>query len=243
LFFLAKEGRQLKIKNIYLNKKTPVISIAIALLCVSITLISQLVPSTFMAFTFSYPVKYPWQLLTYVFLQGIPGELFPPDFPYSSMELTIGHLGYNLLLILPFGILVEKVIGSKRFLALFASTWIVDVILNFIMGVIYTKDGESFAVSGASGIAFSFMPVGIYILCVMAKRYGFGKLFRQVLFYLLMGIAIPTMVISLMPDIAGVAGIPSMIIHLIAIVIGIVFAVIFKGKTVSFFDGKMLNNP
>ena len=226
----------MKIKNLYLNKKTPVISIAIALLCVIITLISQLVPSTYMAFTFSYPVKYPCQLLTYVFLQGIPGELLPPDFPYSSMELTIGHLGYNLLLILPFGILVEKVIGIKRFLALFASTWIVDVILNFIMGVIYTKDGDSFAVSGASGLAFSFMPVGIFILIVMGKRYGFGKLFRQVSFYLLMGIALPTAVISLIPNIAGVAGIPSMIIHLIALAIGVVFAFICKGKIACFFN-------
>lgn len=226
----------MKIKNIYLNKKTPVISIAIALLCVIITLISQLVPSTYMAFAFSYPVKYPWQLLTYIFLQGIPGELLPPDFPYSAMELMLGHLGYNLMLILPFGIFVEKVIGSKRFLALFASAWIVDVILNFIMGVIYTKDGESFAVSGASGIAFSFMPVGVYILCVMAKRYGFGKLFRQVSFYLLMGIALPTAVISLMPNIAGVAGIPSMIIHLIALAIGVVFAFICKGKIACFLN-------
>ena len=226
----------MKIRNVYLNKKVPVISITIALLCVIITLISQLVPSTYMVFTFSYPVKYPWQLLSYIFMQGIPGELIPPDFPYSAMELTIGHLAYNLMLIIPFGILVEKVIGSKRLLALFASSWIVDVILNFIMGAIYTKEGDTFAVSGASGLAFSFMPVGVYILFVMGKKFGFGKLFRQVSFYLLMGIAIPTMVIALMPNIAGVAGIPSMIIHLIAIVIGIVFAVIFRRKIEGYFN-------
>ena len=226
----------MKIRNVYLNKKVPVISITIALLCVIITLISQLVPSTYMVFTFSYPVKYLWQLLSYIFLQGTPGELIPPDFPYSAMELTIGHLAYNLMLIIPFGILVEKVIGSKRLLALFASSWIVDVILNFIMGAIYTKEGDTFAVSGASGLAFSFMPVGVYILFVMGKKFGFGKLFRQVSFYLLMGIAIPTMVIALMPNIAGVAGIPSMIIHLIAIVIGIVFAVIFRRKIEGYFN-------
>lgn len=226
----------MNIRDIYLNKKVPAASIAMALLCIIITLISQLVPSTYIAFAYTYPVRYLWQLITYIFLQGVPGELLPPDFPYSSMELTIGHLGYNLLLILPFGILVEKVIGSKRFLALFASTWIVDVILNFIMGVIYTKDGDSFAVSGASGLAFSFMPVGIFILFVMGKKYGFGKLFRQVSFYLLMGIALPTAVISLIPNIAGVAGIPSMIIHLIALAIGVVFAFICKGKIACFFN-------
>lgn len=228
----------MKIRDIYLSKNVPVISIAIALLCIIITLISQLVPSTYMAFTFTYPVKYPWQLLTYVFLQGIPAELVPADLPYSSMEITIGHLGYNLMLILPFGIFVEKVIGSKWFLAQFTAVWIINVIVNFIMGMIFTKGGDSFAVSGASGIAFSFMPAGIFIIFVMGKKYGFGKMFRQVSFYLLMGIAIPTMVISLMPDIAGLAGIPSMIIHLIAIVMGIVCAVIFRGKIYEFTDSK-----
>ena len=172
------------------------------------------------------------------FPAGNPRRTSSSGFPVflNGTDDRPSHLGYNLLLILPFGILVEKVIGSKRFLALFASTWIVDVILNFIMGVIYTKDGESFAVSGASGLAFSFMPVGVYILCVMAKRYGFGKLFRQVSFYLLMGIALPTAVISLIPNIAGVAGIPSMIIHLIALAIGVVFAFICKGKIACFFN-------
>ena len=140
----------MKIRNIYLNKKVPVISVAIALLCIIITFISQLVPSTYMAFTFSFPVKYPWQLITYIFLQGIPGDLMPPDLPYSSMEITMGHLGYNLLLILPFGIFAEKVIGSNRFLTLFGATWIVNLIVNIIMGMIYTKDGDTFAVSGAS---------------------------------------------------------------------------------------------
>ena len=172
----------MKIRDIYMSKKLPVISIAIALLCIIITLISQLVSSTYMAFTFTYPVKYPWQLLTYVFLQGIPAELVPADLPYSSMEITIGHLGYNLMLILPFGIFVEKVIGSKWFLAQFTAVWIINVIVNFIMGMIFTKGGDSFAVSGASGIAFSFMPAGIFIIFVMGKKYGFGKLFRQVSF-------------------------------------------------------------
>ena len=38
----------MKIRDIYLSKKLPVISIAIALLCIIITLISQLILSTYM---------------------------------------------------------------------------------------------------------------------------------------------------------------------------------------------------
>ena len=65
----------MNIRDIYLNKKVPAASIAMALLCIIITLISQLVPSTYIAFAFTYPVRYLWQLITYIFLQGVPGEL------------------------------------------------------------------------------------------------------------------------------------------------------------------------
>ena len=115
---------------------------------------------------------------------------------------------------------------------------VTDEAINAVRDYLFVKikDGDSFAVSGASGLAFSFMPVGIFILFVMGKKYGFGKLFRQVSFYLLMGIALPTAVISLIPNIAGVSGIPSMIIHLTALAIGVVFAFICKGKIACFFN-------
>ena len=225
----------MKIRNIYLNKKVPAVSITIALLCIIITMISQLIPSTYTAFKLMYPVQYPWQLITYIFPQGAPKELLPADFQYSAMQLTIGHLGYNFLLILPFGILVEKVVGSRRFLMLFAASWVADVIVTLIMGYFYTRNGDIFGVSGASGLAFTFMPVGVYILFVMGRKYGFGKLFKQISFYVLLLIAIPTVAISFIPDIAGVTGIPSMVIHLIALVIGVIFAAVFRKMINGYF--------
>ncbi len=226
----------MKIRNIYFGKRIPFFCIAISVLSIAITVISQRIPSTFMAFALTYPVKYPWQLITFIFLQGIPAELLPPELPYSAMEITIGHLGYNLLLILPVGILVEKVITSKRFLVLNAGAWAANLTANLILGIISTNLGGTIIASGASGIAFAYMPAGIYILFVMGKKYGFGKLFRQVSFYLLMGIAIPTMAIAVMPSVAGVTGVPSMVIHLTAITVGIGFAIVFKGRIKSYFD-------
>lgn len=221
----------MKIRNIYLGKGIPFVCLAITALCIIITLISQLIPSTYIAFTFMYPIDYPWQIFTYVFLQGIPQEMLPPDFPYSSMELTIGHLGFNLLLIMPFGILVEKIIRSKKMLILIAASWVADLIANLIMGAVLKEDGEPFCVSGASGVAFCFMPVGMYAIFLLGKRYGFGKLFKQVSFYLLMPIAILTLLFSISPDVKGVTGIPSMIIHLLALLIGVIFCVVFR-KTI-----------
>ena len=226
----------MKIRNIYFGKRIPFFCIAVTVLCIVVTLISQLIPSTFMSLCFTYPVKYPWQVITYIFLQGIPQDLMPEGLPYSSMELTIGHLGYNLLLILPFGILVEKIIGTKKMLILFAMAWATNVVVNLILGVISIKLGGEMAASGASGIAFAFMPVGLYALFLLGSRFGYGKLFKQVSFYVLLSIAIPTIIISVSPNVAGVTGIPSMVIHLMALVIGTVFAIVFRKTLQEFFD-------
>ena len=226
----------MKIRNIYFGKRIPFFCIAVTVLCIVVTLISQMIPSTFMSLCFTYPVKYPWQVITYIFLQGIPQDLMPEGLPYSAMEFTIGHLGYNLLLILPFGILVEKIIGTKKMLILFAMTWATNVVVNLILGVISIKLGGEMAASGASGIAFAFMPVGLYALFLLGSRFGYGKLFKQVSFYVLLGIAIPTIIISVSPSVAGVTGIPSMVIHLMALVIGTAFAIVFRKTLQVFFD-------
>jgi len=226
----------MKIRNIYLGKGLPFFCIAVTMLCIVITLISQLIPSTYEAFRFMYPVKYPWQAVSYIFLQGAPQELLPEDFQYSAMQLTIGHLGYNLLLILPFGILAEKIVGTKKMLALFAATSTADLIANLIMGAVYTRGGGDYGCAGASGMAFAFMPVGMYALYLLGSRFGYGKLFKQVSFYVLMSIAIPTVIISVTPNVAGVTGIPSMVIHLLGIVIGTIFAIVFRKTLQDFFD-------
>ena len=215
----------MKIRNIYFGKRIPFFCIAVTVLCIVVTLTSQLIPSTYGAFRFMYPVKYPWQVISYIFLQGAPQELLPEGFQYSAMELTIGHLGYNLLLILPFGILVEKITGTKKMLILFATTCIADLIANLIMGAIYTRDGADYGCAGASGMAFAFMPVGLYALFLLGSRFD-----------VLMSIAIPTIIISVTPDVAGVTGIPSMVIHLLGLVIGTFFAIVFRKTLQDFFD-------
>ena len=219
----------MKIREIYLGKGIPIVSLTIALLCIVTTIISQLIPSTYLAFAFTYPVKYPWQVISYVFLQGISKELLPPDFSYSPMELAVGHLGFNLLLILPFGILNEKVLGSIKFLLLSVVAWITDIVCIFIIAM--NSGDDSFISAGASGLAFAYMPVGMYILFVLGKKYGFKNLFRQVSFYLLIPIAITTFIFAVSPSISGVTGIVSMIIHLLALVTGVAMTVIFR-KTI-----------
>lgn len=226
----------MKIRNIYLKNGIPFVSLTFFILCIAVTLTAALVPATTESLMFSYPIRNPWQFITYVFHHYTPQYQLPPELPYSSAKLTIGHFVYNMMLIIPFGILVENVIKTKKFLILLFSAWLLDVSAIFIMMAVLTPKGESSTSKGASGLAFALMPVGVYILFVMGKKYGFGKLFKQISFYLLMPIAILTLIIALSPNIKGVAGIPSMILHLVAVIVGVIFAIVFRKTINSFFE-------
>ena len=226
----------MKIRDIYLRKPFPAVSVIIAMLCIGITLISFLIPSLLRSFAFVYPLKNPWQLITYMFEHYTPQEQIPPELGYSSMRLSIGHLGFNLLLVLPFGVMVEKVIGAKRFLILSAAAWLANITTIYIVCSVLIPEGKECVVKGASGLAFAYVPVGLYIFFVLGKRFGFGSLFKQVSFYLLMPVAITTLVFACSPSIAGTTDVWSMLLHLIGITCGVVFAVIYRNAIKSYFD-------
>ena len=218
----------MKIKEVYLRKGIPAVSLTLGGLCVAVTALSVLTSQS-ETFSFTYPVKYPWQLVTYVFQHHTSAEQLPLDYPASAMKLTIGHLTYNLLLFLPYGILAEKVIGSKRLLLVSSVAWLVDTITMYGFAIALSKNGEPFICKGGSGVAFCFVPLAASILFALGKKFGFGKLLKQLSFYLLMPLIISSVVIALNPFIAGTF---SMVIHLIGIVCGALFAFLFRKKIV-----------
>lgn len=193
----------MKIRSIYLRKSVPAVSVLIALLCIGITLVSYWIPSLVRSFAFTYPVRNPWQFLTYVFEHYTLQEQIPPEMGIDAVRLSVGHLMYNVILVLSFGILVEKVIGVKKTLILSVAAWIPDIAFIYAICVMLTPEGEENICKGASGVAFAFVPLGLYILFLMGKKYGFGNLFKQVSFYFLMPIAITTIVIAFSPSVAG----------------------------------------
>lgn len=226
----------MKIRNIWLSGKFPVVSVLIAFLCIAVTVISILVPAAGGSFSFTYPVRNPWQFITYMFEHYTPQEQIPPELQVASFSLSFGHLVFNLLLVIPFGILIENVVGSRKFLVLSAAAWLVDIAVIYTLCAAITPEGGESICRGASGLAFSFMPVGVYILYILGRKYGFGKLLTQVSFWFLMPLAVVTMVIALSPDVAGIANVWSMLLHLLAVVIGIVFTVVFRKTIAGYFD-------
>lgn len=204
----------MKIRDIYFNKRKCFVSLIIASLCIVVTVISFIFPDMYTSLAYAYPIKYPWQLLTGVFLHGSP---------VLSTAGSIGHLLFNLLLVLPFGIMVEKVIGSKKFLIGTLFFWIINLIAFYVGAYFTISSGDNLYGAGISGVAFSYGIIGAYVLFTLFRKVK-TQMFRQVSFYLLANIII-IMFIMINPY---VAGIQSMIAHLIAVFAGIIYTFIIR---------------
>ncbi|MBQ7344554.1 MAG: rhomboid family intramembrane serine protease [Oscillospiraceae bacterium] len=214
----------MKIKDIYRRKGNCFVSVMIGALCMAVTLVYMLFPDTYQALAYAYPIRYPWQICSGVFLHG------SPELPLAG---SIGHLVFNLLLILPFGIMAEKILGSKRFALMSMVLWVVNAITFFVIAMVVTPKGETAYGAGISGVAFSYGIIGLYVLWVLGKK-DHKRLFKQVSFYLLINIVV-AMIVMVNPYVAGVS---SMIIHIVAIVFGIVFAAFYRKEIGAFLQDR-----
>lgn len=210
----------MKIKDIYRKKGNFLVSLCLAAACVIVTAISAINPETYNGLAYAFPLQNPRQLLTGLFLHGSPA---------LSPAATMGHLAFNLLLVLPFGILVEKIMGSRRFLLVTAVFWIVYIFTFYTVAFATAEAGETIYGAGISGIAFSYGTIGIYILAKLFRS-DRKTLLRQFSFYLLLNIAL-IMLVMVNPMVAGVQ---SMIIHLAAIASAALF-LLFCHKSVDRF--------
>jgi len=142
-------------------------------------------------------LKKPWILVTSIFLHS-----------------NVLHLVYNLFALLLFGLLTEKIIGSKNFLALF-----------FISGIL-ASIGSSFiynAALGASGAIF-----GIIGCLIMLRPKGVILLYNIPMPMWLAGI------VWAVADLSGLFAINNSNIanlaHLIGLATGLVYGIIIRKK-------------
>ncbi len=210
----------MKIADIYKSKTTPIVSICIAALCIIVTGIYFIVPKYYNALSFSLPIQYPWQFISGLFLHG------SPNLPLLG---SIGHLLFNLILVLPFGIMVEKIIGSRKFLILSLFLWLINLILFYVIAFVMTPKGETAHGAGISGIAFAYGAIGFCALLQLIQMTKKGVL-RQVSFYLLMNLILD-MLLMINPFVAGV---PSMLIHIAAVIAGVVYWIIERREIDNF---------
>lgn len=217
----------MKIKDMYLCKGKCTVSVTIAALCIAVTFVSMLFPNTYQSIAYAYPIQYPWQVCSGIFLHG------SPELPIAG---SVGHLLFNLLLVMPFGVMIEKMLGSKRFFIMSIALWVVNAITFFIIAMVITPTGETAYGAGISGIAFSYGIIGLYTLVTLGKK-NIKLMFKQVSFYLLFNIVV-AMIIMVNPYVAGVY---SMIIHIVAIVFGIVYVIVYRKVIIDFINTEARN--
>lgn len=206
----------MRISSLFTQKhKIPLITLIVIFCCVLITWVSGVSPSAYEKLAWSNHPEYLWQYISGVFLHG----------DNSGPAMAIAHLLANLLLFVPYAIMVEKLIGSRNFGVIFLSTWLGISAIFQIIAFMTVPAGEIAYGAGLSGSAFAVTVLGAFVLfrIFMIDKKLF---FRQPLAYIFIG-GLFSQIILLSPDIAGVS---SMIIHLSGLMIGSILTMIYKTK-------------
>lgn len=210
---MKEKGNAMKLKDIFSKSKgNNKVSLLIGVTCLITIMMTLNDALKYNMFSLCYPAEYPWQYFSGIFVHGTS------QFPAMA---SIAHLVFNLMLVLPFGILIEKSIGSNRFSIVTFASWMIQAIAFYVIASIITPENETARGAGISGIAFMYGTIGAYVLFQLFKI-NKRIFFRQVLTYIYLNILI-AMLAMLNPFVAGVS---SFIVHLIGVVVGILFVVI-----------------
>jgi len=200
------------------NQAIPVISLLVAGLCVVITVIAYVQPDLYSQLAFTYPTDHPWQYVSGVFLHGAGDR---------SLGLTVAHLMANMLLYLPYSIIVEKALGRKKYSVAFLISLVVSSVVFQVYAAHLMKfaggEGQGAVGAGLSGIAFSMVAMGTYLIFKACKSNPHNA-FRQPLTYLFIFGFLGQLFI-LNPLIAGMG---SFFIHTAGVITGILLTIIFR---------------
>lgn len=119
------------------------------------------------------PNFWPWQLLTYMFLHG-----------------GFGHLFFNMLALWMFGMELENLWGSKRFLTYYLLCGLGAGVTNLIVPVMLGEGAPTVGASGAVfgvlvafGMLFPDRPIYIYFLLPIRAKYFVTAYILLELFY------------------------------------------------------------
>lgn len=207
----------MKIKNLYTaNRHFPILSVIVAAICCLITVTVLIKPEWYPVLAWKYPADNIWQCFGGVFLHGTSG---------GSAAMAAAHLSANLLMFLPFSIMIEKSIGHAKFGFAFLISWLSAALAFMILAAAFSSGKDAYG-AGLSGVSYSMITIGCAILIrifLMDKK----RFFRQPLAYVFLG----GMVCELAMLNPYIAGIGSFILHLSGIFVGLILSIAF-GKAI-----------
>lgn len=194
------------------NREVPWITLGVVFICLAVTFIAIIRPDMYEGLAWSNTPEYIWQYVSGVFLHGTG----------DSVSMAIAHLLANLCMFLPYAIMIEKLVGHKKFAIIFLCSWIGVSVTFQIIARIISKGKPAYG-AGLSGSAYTMIAIGAFVLFkvfLLDKK----KFFRQFLSYFFI-FGLIGEILMLRPDIAGGA---SMAIHITGVIIGMIMVIIFN---------------
>lgn len=211
----------MKIKDLFSRKRPfPYLTAVIVCICFIVTTIAVIFPAAFPILAWKCPADHFWQYFSGVFLHGTN----------TSASMAYIHLTANLLMFAPYAVMAEKALGHLKFGIVFAASWLGGSIAFRAVALLFSK-GEPSLGAGLSGIAFTFIVVGVSILYRVFKL-DKKAFFRQPLaYFFLFGLIGELAVLN--PYIAGMG---SFILHTCGVLVGLLMAVLFRHHFVLLSD-------
>ncbi len=197
------------IDKIYKNKKFgfPLITFILLITCSIVTIPTYFQNELWYIFALRSEPFYFWQVFSGVFEHSI----FPDWFLWA-------HFLGNMSMLLVFGILIERLLGSKRMLIISLTAAIVHV--GFFQ---FRFRGHMISGSGASGIVYAYAPIAFYILLILYRKYSVNLEKYKLFWAILMEFVFCWLFITIMSSWSE-----TNIYHVVATIIGIVLVFIYK---------------
>ncbi len=200
--------------DLYYKKKLgiPWISILLILTCFAVWVATLTDNNLWVVFaTHSHPIYF-WQ-----YFSGLFQHSFSPKWFYTI------HFVSNISVIVLFGVMIERIIGTKKYL-----------LLNFLsgcIGLIYffvnRMNHEHSTFNGISVIVWSYAPLALMILL---QIYRFNKqVIKEKMFFLMVFELFFMWIFVTIVDFLGSN--TSNDNHLVATIVGIVFMIVYKNTT------------
>ena len=156
----------MRIKDLYKIKGFPYVTVILAIFSFVISCVVWLKPELFNFLCIETRPKYFWQYFSGCFIHSVT--------PRWSMWI---HMGMNFMGLIPFGIITEKVIGTRNTLLLFLGELVATAVLLQIVSL--SNPGQA---SGISPICYAFATVAFYCVYKVIKKKEVPCM-KQLLFY------------------------------------------------------------
>lgn len=199
----------MKLLTVYKRKTVAYVTLSLTAVCTILSLFVFIRPEFFDDLCYAAGPAHVWQYVSGAFIHGIQ-----PKYAFFL------HFPMNLLGLLPIGIFLEKLLGHRRVLMLFAAAWLFS---SFIFQL--AASGTSEQACGISAIVYAFAAPAAYAVFHHIRLNG-RKSFREPLlwYFIFECFGLITMLNPL-------SGTISFSVHLSGLAVGILFTV-FSVRTI-----------